>query len=179
MYIIFYIFDLKLRLMCCCVTFCLLPQVVPLAGAYYHAEEPLYSKLACLFGMDDIKIEEATIIVISDNTEKVKGKDLSFYDFGEEEVNSPAGLPPRSVCCKLFDDDTLVEDRESTTKTQISFIDLKSDNQVRTICDKGKALQKPPPKVQDIGGPSTRSPLGSSCGSNSPKVWWPHICRHP
>lgn len=74
--------------------------LIPLARAYYHDEEPIYSKLACRFGMEDVKLEDATeVIVISDNTEEVKCGDLIVYDCGDkdEEVNSHVGLPP-GVC---------------------------------------------------------------------------------
>ncbi|KAG6405032.1 hypothetical protein SASPL_132612 [Salvia splendens] len=63
------------------------------AGAYYYHDEHMYSSLACLFGMDDVKVEEEMeVIDISDNTEKIMSEDTMPVDLEEddEEVNSPA-----------------------------------------------------------------------------------------
>ncbi|KAL1559486.1 hypothetical protein AAHA92_09823 [Salvia divinorum] len=70
------------------------------AGAYYHHDEPQYSKITCLFGMDDVKVESAKeVIVISVSSEKLSPEDSSCYEVGgdTEEVNSPAIFPQPTV----------------------------------------------------------------------------------
>ncbi|KAL1545563.1 hypothetical protein AAHA92_22272 [Salvia divinorum] len=67
------------------------------AGAYYYHDEPLYSKLACLFGMDDVKVEgEKQVIVISDNTEKLPTDDPSCYKVSEGD---PSTRSPHASSC--------------------------------------------------------------------------------
>ncbi|KAL1550302.1 hypothetical protein AAHA92_18283 [Salvia divinorum] len=119
-------------------------------GAYYYKEEPMYSKLACLFGMDDVKVE------------------------GDDEVTSPLGFPCPNVRRKLFNVNIEADDRESTSELGIHFIDLAPDGQLRTRVEKGQTLPKQPHLGEDQGGPSTSSPHASSCSSNSLMGWWPH-----
>lgn len=153
------------------------------AGAYYYAGEPMYERLACLFGMDDVKLEgQNEVVVISDTTEKVHCDDLMNNEAGEEEVNSPVVFPGPKVRRKLFDDVPEPNDRESTTVGGIDFIDLTTDGQMCTRVSFGKELRKPPVPSKGGAGPSTlKSPNGSSCGSNSPIVTrgWPHNIRRP
>ncbi|KAG6425218.1 hypothetical protein SASPL_115645 [Salvia splendens] len=152
------------------------------AGAYYHHDEPMFSQLAYIFGMNDVKVEGANeVVVISDNTQKVSTEVLEVYEAGvvEDEVTSPMVIPRPPVCRKLFDDGADVTDRESTTKKGMYFIDIGSDGMLGTRFEKGVALPKPPPIVHPEAGPSGRSPHGSSCASNSPITWWPHNFRRP
>ncbi|KAL1549200.1 hypothetical protein AAHA92_17332 [Salvia divinorum] len=60
------------------------------AGAYYYHDKPQYSKIAYLFGMDDVKVESAKeVIVISVSTEKLFPEDSRCYEVGGdiEKVN--------------------------------------------------------------------------------------------
>ncbi|KAL1536534.1 hypothetical protein AAHA92_29170 [Salvia divinorum] len=148
------------------------------AGAYYYKEEPIYSKLACLFGMDDVKVERAPEVeVISDTIEQLLLNEINNEDLGEQddEVTSPMGFPHPNVRRKLFNVDIEAEDKESTMELGIQFIDLAPDGQLRTRVENGRALPKQPCLGEDQGGPSTRSPHASSCGSNSPMRWSPHL----
>ncbi|KAG6403178.1 hypothetical protein SASPL_135395 [Salvia splendens] len=39
------------------------------AGSYFYQEEPIWARLACVFGFDDVKVEgEKDVVIISDNT---------------------------------------------------------------------------------------------------------------
>ncbi|KAL1547626.1 hypothetical protein AAHA92_15958 [Salvia divinorum] len=150
------------------------------AGAYYYKEEPLYSKLACLFGMDDVKVEGAKeVIVISETNEVILIEDLKSQDLGEhdEKVNSPAIFPRPTVRRKLFECEAEIKDRESTTELGIYFIDLAPDGQLCTRMEKGREFAKHPIVTPKTDGPGTRSPHASSCGSNSPIGWWPHLFK--
>ncbi|KAL1563323.1 hypothetical protein AAHA92_05805 [Salvia divinorum] len=149
-----------------------------LAGAYFYEEEPQYNKLACLFGMDHIKVEgEKEVIVISESTKKKSDEEPSCYEIDDayEEVTSPTAK--RAVCAdrKPFIDVDEPTNRESTTEPGIYFIDVAVDGQLRTSLEKGRAL----PKVKAVNtpgvGPSNPSSHASSCGSNSPIGWWPHL----
>ncbi|KAG6419002.1 hypothetical protein SASPL_121210 [Salvia splendens] len=153
------------------------------AGAYFYQEEPIWARLACLFGFDDVKVEgQKEVVVISDNTEEIH-EDASVMNAlgdGEDEVNSPAVFPGPKVRRKLFDDDPMPNDRGSSTDAGIDFIDLTSDGLMRPREEKGQILHQPPKPSTEGAGPSTaKSPRSSSCGSNSPMKWWPHICKRP
>ena len=51
------------------------------AGAYYYHDAHMYSSLACLFGMDDIKVEgEREVIEVSDNTAIIMSEDTMPVD---------------------------------------------------------------------------------------------------
>lgn len=124
------------------------------AGAYYYAGEPMYERLACLFGMDDVKLEgQNEVVVISDTTEKVHCDDLMNNEAGEEEVNSPVVFPGPKVRRKLFDDVPEPNDRESTTVGGIDFIDLTTDGQMCTRVSFGKELRKPPVPWEGLDRP--------------------------
>ncbi|KAL1558852.1 hypothetical protein AAHA92_09267 [Salvia divinorum] len=149
-------------------------------GAYYYHDEPQHSKLACLFGMDDVKVEgEKEVIVISYNTEKLPTDDPSCYEVGEgnEEVISLAVFLPLIICHKLFNEETEPTDREPIMEMNIYFIDVGPDGQLRTRLEMGRAFPKPPIVKQEQDGHSTRSPHASSCSSNSPIGWWPHLSK--
>ncbi|KAL1559387.1 hypothetical protein AAHA92_09736 [Salvia divinorum] len=144
------------------------------AGAYYYKEEPLYSKLTCLFGMDDVKVEGAKkVIVISKTTEIIPNEDRISQELGEndKEVNSLVVFPRPTVRRNLFDEEAETTDRESTTKLGIYFINLAQDGQLCTRMENGRDLPKQPIITPKVDGPSTRSPDASSCGSNSPIRW--------
>ncbi|KAL1536837.1 hypothetical protein AAHA92_29420 [Salvia divinorum] len=150
----------------------------PFVGAYYYQEKPQYNKLACLMGMDDIKLEgENEVIVLSDTTEKLSSEDASCYEVsgGTDEVNSPLVIPPSSTRRKLFSKMDDVQDRESTTEMGIYFIEVAQDGQLRTRVEKSRVLPKPQPFKVDQPSHSMRSSNGSSCGSNSPIGWWQHL----
>lgn len=135
-----------------------------LARAYYHHEEPMFSKLACLFGMDDVKPESETgLIVISDDTEKLHSE-LHLGNVGaiDEEVTSPALFPRPYVRRKLFDEELPTTDMESSTA-------------VHTRSVKDGTFRKPPPRMLAPAGQLCVSPLGSSCGSNSFNGLLPHL----
>ncbi|XP_042006892.1 uncharacterized protein LOC121755637 isoform X1 [Salvia splendens] len=148
-------------------------QRTPFAGAYYHRDDPYFSKLACLFGLGKVKKEEdVEVVLISDRTEKVSADEPSCYEITrcDAEVTSPTIFPPRTVCRKLFpEDDEPPTNRESTNEVGICFIDLDADGQLRTRFEKGRDLPTVPDGKKDKGGPSRVSPNTSSCASNSPK----------
>ncbi|KAL1566951.1 hypothetical protein AAHA92_02488 [Salvia divinorum] len=153
-------------------------QINPLAGAYFYHEEPHYYKLACLFGMYDIKMEEENeVIIISESSEDKEDGEPSCYEIGSgcEEVTSPIVKPVVYARCKLFVTDEEAVDRESTTEPGIYFIEVAPDGKLRTRIEHGRVL----PKAQSLKtpgvGPSKLASHASSCGSNSPIEWWPHI----
>ncbi|KAL1540979.1 hypothetical protein AAHA92_25257 [Salvia divinorum] len=134
----------------------------PFAGAYYHKQEPESHRLAILFGMDDVKLEEEReIIVISDTTEHI----VADGDAGEsntvdtEEVNCPNMPPLTRARCKLFDESSEVLDRESTNETARNTYVVHSSIEL----------------VKKFGTPVSKyhSPTShASCGaSNSPLGW--------
>ncbi|KAG6385391.1 hypothetical protein SASPL_154226 [Salvia splendens] len=87
----------------------------PFAEAFYHKEDPAYSKLTCLFGLKDVKVEGAKeVIIISKNTEALPTK----------EINK-----------------TVLSDQEE--ELGIFLIDLAPDGQLRTRVEKGRDLPKP------------------------------------
>ncbi|KAL1544125.1 hypothetical protein AAHA92_21020 [Salvia divinorum] len=149
------------------------------ACAYYYHNEPQYTKLACLFGMDDVKVEtEKEVIVISETTEKLSSEEPSCYEVGEgnEKVNSLNVFPPPPrVRRKLFIEKDEPSDRESTTEMGIYFIEVGPDGLLRTRLEKGRVFPTNPTPKQDRVGPSHRSSHASSCASNSPMGWWPHL----
>ncbi|KAG6385470.1 hypothetical protein SASPL_154305 [Salvia splendens] len=91
-------------------------QKTPFAAVYYHRDDPHFSKLACLYGMGDVKKEgEVEVVVLSDCTVKISTDEPSCYEVSdfEAEVNSPAVFPTQMVWCKLFlEDDEPLADRE-------------------------------------------------------------------
>ncbi|KAL1568815.1 hypothetical protein AAHA92_00376 [Salvia divinorum] len=150
----------------------------PLAGAYFYVEEPQYTKLACLFGMDDIKVEgEKEVILISESTEKKSDEEPSCYEIDDacEEVTSPTAKPAVRANRKPFTDVNELTDRESTTEPGLYFINVAPDGKLRTRLEKGRVL----PKVQAVNTPgvglSNPSSHASSCRSNSPIGWWSHL----
>ncbi|KAL1564377.1 hypothetical protein AAHA92_06728 [Salvia divinorum] len=150
----------------------------PLAGAYFYHEEPHYYKLACLFGMYDIKMEEEKeMIIISESSEDKEDGEPSCYEIGSvcEEVTSPIVKPVVYARRKLFVTDEEAVDRESTTEPGIYFIEVAPDEKLLTRIEHGRVL----PKAQSLKtpgvGPSKLASHASSCGSNSPIGWWPHI----
>ncbi|KAG6436119.1 hypothetical protein SASPL_101003 [Salvia splendens] len=88
----------------------------PFAAAYFHCDELDFSRLAIVFGMEDVKVEEVTnVIVISDSTEILP---LLFVPTittptDPDEVNSPLITVIGSVRRKLFDEEGDSRDRES------------------------------------------------------------------
>ncbi|XP_047957397.1 uncharacterized protein LOC125203145 [Salvia hispanica] len=163
-------------------------------GAYYHHDEPEWTKLACLFGLGDVKVEHEVegqrqneVVIISDDTVKVPTGEPYINDTNEvnEEVNSPAIPHPLPVRRKLFDDPPPT-DNESTTDKRICFIDLALDGSLRTRFEKTRSLpQSHAMKAACPGGglgeagPSSKSTRASSCASNSPRSWYPHNIRRP
>ncbi|KAG6403618.1 hypothetical protein SASPL_135844 [Salvia splendens] len=104
-------------------------------GAYYYHDEPIYPSLACLFGMDDIKVEgEVEVIEISDNTIKIISDDTLAIDMdaNDEEVNSPAVFRRPNVKRKLFDEEEMPTNMESSTDSAAYFIDLVNAGQLPT-----------------------------------------------
>lgn len=145
-------------------------------GAYYYHDEHLYSELACLFGMDDVKVEgEMEVIDISDNTAKIMSEDTVPVDLEEEEeeVNSPAVFRRPNVKRKLFDEDEMPTDKESSTTEGSFIIEVAARGQLQPRFEMSRSL----PKTSTFGsadvGPSTKSPHTSSCASNSPIGWLP------
>ncbi|KAG6396875.1 hypothetical protein SASPL_143033 [Salvia splendens] len=150
----------------------------PFALAYYHEEEPHHRKLACLFGMDDVKVEdEKEVILLSDGSVTLSHDEPSCYEVSRamEEVNSPVVIPPVTARRKLFAGIEEPEDRESTTELGIYFIDVTSDGHLRTRLEKDRSLPKKPSMANGEASTSVRVSHGSSCGSNSPNSWWPKL----
>ncbi|KAG6430914.1 hypothetical protein SASPL_108988 [Salvia splendens] len=113
-----------------------------LAKAYYHHEEPIFPALACLFGMDDVKLEHSTeVIVLSDDTEKLPSESSLFVaGTFDEEVNSPVTFPRGPVRRKLFDEEHPIMDMESSTKCS-------SDGPSQVRSKEGRTYRKPPPHM--------------------------------
>ncbi|KAL1548832.1 hypothetical protein AAHA92_17016 [Salvia divinorum] len=88
----------------------------PFAEAYFHCDEPEFSRLAVVFGMEDVKVEEAKdVIVISDSTEILPPPVVPTVTpvSDPDEVNSPLLTVVGQVRRKLFDEDLDSLDRES------------------------------------------------------------------
>ncbi|KAG6407411.1 hypothetical protein SASPL_130402 [Salvia splendens] len=152
----------------------LIPRSMPSQGHTTTMMNQYTRSWHVLFGMDDVKVEGVKeIVVISNNTEEIPDHEIMISQNGdnEEEVNSPAVFPRPRVRRKLFPESLEANDRESSTKPGIYFIDLTSDGQLRTRVEKGRDLPKPPLLAKDGAGVSTFSPLPSSCASNSPFGW--------
>ncbi|KAG6399536.1 hypothetical protein SASPL_141017 [Salvia splendens] len=119
----------------------------PFAAGYYHRDDPHFSQLACLYGMDDVKKEgEVDVIVLSDCTEVIPTDEPSCYEVSgfKAEVNSPVIFPPQTVRRKLFPkDDKPLADRESTTDMGMYFIDIGPDGRLVTRLESGQVLVKP------------------------------------
>ncbi|KAG6421657.1 hypothetical protein SASPL_118214 [Salvia splendens] len=145
---------------------------------YYHRDDPYFTLLACLYGMDDVKEErEVEIIVLSDCTEEIPTDEPSCYEVSgfEAEVNSPMMLPPQTVRRKLFPEDAAPPlDQESTNDVGMYFIDIGPDGRLVTRLESTRVLPRSAAAKTDDAGPSTRSPNASSVASNSPVGWWPH-----
>ncbi|KAG6389135.1 hypothetical protein SASPL_150594 [Salvia splendens] len=127
------------------------------AGAYFYEEEPIWARLACVFGIDDVKIEgQKEVVVISDCTEEIGADEVAVAANvgGDEEVNSPLVFPGPQVRRKLFDADPLPNDRESSSEPGICFVDLTSDWNLRTRVEKGRIMYPPPKPIHDGSGPS-------------------------
>ncbi|KAG6400764.1 hypothetical protein SASPL_137607 [Salvia splendens] len=155
-------------------------RIAMLRKRYCIRSEPIWARLACVFGFHDVKVEgEKDVVIISDNTVELHEDEIVVNAFvgGEEEVNSPAVFPGPKVRRKLFEADTVAKDRESSTDPKVFFIDLTSDGMMRTREEKGRILYQPPKLFPNEGvGPSNaKSPRVSSCGSNSPMNLYPHI----
>ncbi|KAL1545930.1 hypothetical protein AAHA92_22598 [Salvia divinorum] len=117
------------------------------AAAYYYHDEPEYSKLACLFGLDDVKVEGAKeVIVISESTEENSSDESSDYatDADTDEVNSPVVIPKPPVRRKLFFNDDVATDMESTTDAGIYFIVAGHDGNLSTRFEMSRPLLKNP-----------------------------------
>ncbi|KAG6404463.1 hypothetical protein SASPL_136711 [Salvia splendens] len=153
------------------------------AGAYFYKKEPIWARLACVFGFDDVKVEgEQDVVVISDNTDDIPEDHIVMNDIiGDgEEVNSPHVFPGPKVRRKLFDSDTVPNDHESSTETGVVFIDLTSDGMLRTREETGRILYQPPGPFDEGAGPSNaKSPRASSCGSNSPMKSFAGLYKMP
>ncbi|KAL1558482.1 hypothetical protein AAHA92_08941 [Salvia divinorum] len=115
--------------------------------------------------------------MMSESTKKKSDEEPSCYEIDDacEEVTSTTAKPVVRADRKPFTDVEETTDRESTTEPGIYFIDVAPDGKLRTRLEKGRVL----PKVQDVNtlgvGLSNPSSHASSCGSNSPIGWWPHL----
>lgn len=130
----------------------------------------------CLFGIDDVKVEgDVEVIEISDNTMKIISSDnvAVEMDDNDEEVNSPAVFRRPNVKRKLFDEEDMPTDRESSTDSGTYFIDLVNAGHLPTHVRMSRTLPKPTTFGDPQVGPSTKSPHTSSCASNSPIGWCP------
>ncbi|KAG6401356.1 hypothetical protein SASPL_138210 [Salvia splendens] len=119
----------------------------PFAAAYHYYDKPEYSKIRCLFGIDDVKEDSHTdLISIPSSSDADSSEDSGCYEVApdNEEVNSPAVFPKPTVRCKLFDDDVEAIDRESTTAKGIYWIDVGPDENLRTRLKKSRTLPKDP-----------------------------------
>ncbi|KAG6394947.1 hypothetical protein SASPL_145538 [Salvia splendens] len=139
--------------------------VIRLRGAYWNQQTK--AVVAPKESWDYmLKVEgQKEVVVISDNTEEIH-EDASVMNAlgdGEDEVNSPAVFPGQKVRRKLFDDDPMPNDRESSTDAGIDFIDLTSDGLMRQREEKGRILHQPPKPSTEGAGPSTaKSPRASN-----------------
>ncbi|KAL1554755.1 hypothetical protein AAHA92_15280 [Salvia divinorum] len=96
----------------------------PYARAYYYQHEPLFNKIAMLFGIDDVKLEHSsTMIIISETIVKLVSGDVDV----DEEVNSPAIFPPHNVKHKLFFEEGGASDQESTNQPPNRVVDAGSE----------------------------------------------------
>ncbi|XP_042049259.1 uncharacterized protein LOC121794922 [Salvia splendens] len=90
----------------------------PFAAAYFHCDELDFSRLAIVFGMEDVKVEDSpNVIVISNSTEILAPPFVPTIttptDPDPDEVNSPLITVIGSVRRKLFDEEGDSGDRES------------------------------------------------------------------
>ncbi|XP_042000801.1 uncharacterized protein LOC121750345 isoform X2 [Salvia splendens] len=88
----------------------------PFAAAYFHCDELDFSRLAIVFGMEDVKVEDSpNVIVISDSTEILSPRFVHTITTPTDpgEVNSPLITVSGSVRRKLFDEEGDSRDRES------------------------------------------------------------------
>ncbi|KAL1560226.1 hypothetical protein AAHA92_10466 [Salvia divinorum] len=97
----------------------------PFAGAYYHKDEPEFYRLATIFGLDDVKEEDAhTVIVISDSSGD--GNPIPVHcatpSKDQDEVNSPAFADEPKVRRKLFLSDESSNDCESSNAKAICHL---------------------------------------------------------
>ncbi|XP_047970727.1 uncharacterized protein LOC125213952 [Salvia hispanica] len=133
-------------------------QKTPFVGAYYHRDDPYFSKLACLFGLGEVKKEEdAEVVLISDGTEKVSTDEPRCYEITgcDAEVTLPTVFPPRTVRLKLFlEDGEPPMDLELTNKVGICFIDLNANGKLHTRFEKRRDLPIVPDGKKDKAGPS-------------------------
>ncbi|KAL1540577.1 hypothetical protein AAHA92_24912 [Salvia divinorum] len=151
------------------------------AAAYYYHDEPEYNKLACLFGMEDVKLEGAKeVIVVSDTTDDSSCDGSSCYELpgdDNEEVNSPAVFPNPSVRRKLVFDGEEPSDMESTTESGIFFIDTGPDGKLRTRFEKSRSLLKNPFMNNIEASQSQKISHASSSASNSLIGWWRNLLK--
>ncbi|KAG6405490.1 hypothetical protein SASPL_133080 [Salvia splendens] len=131
-----------------------------------------------MFVLHDVNVEdENEVVVLSNTTEVIKAEELGDNDLADpdevedEEVNSPAIFPRRTVCCKLFaytDDGT---DRESSTKLGICLVENAPDGTLHVTLEKGRDLPKQPPRRRVLPGPSALPVVnGLPCFGSSPSV---------
>ncbi|KAG6399463.1 hypothetical protein SASPL_140944 [Salvia splendens] len=86
------------------------------AAAYFHCDELDFSRLAIVFGMEDVKVEEVTnLIFISDSTEIPPPPFVPTITTptDPDKVNSPIITVIGSVRRKLFDEEGDSRDPES------------------------------------------------------------------
>lgn len=146
-------------------------QQNPFAGAYYHRDEPEFSRLVSLFKLSNVQVEnEPDVVVISNSTAYVNHSPTKKTEVVEdlEEVNSPLFGGSWKAKRKLFNDDLELGDgvnnsldRESTTNVMTHaprFDGLKNKIENRP-------RRRYPSPVRRL---PQASPNGSSCASWSP-----------
>lgn len=92
-------------------------QKNPLAAAYYYRDDPKFTQLAIVFGLEDVKQEEVQmVIVISDSSLAGNPVSVHYATPSEDpvEVNSPVFADVSKVRRKLFIDEESSDDCESS-----------------------------------------------------------------
>ncbi|KAL1563140.1 hypothetical protein AAHA92_05639 [Salvia divinorum] len=139
----------------------------PFVGAYYHRDEPEFHMLASVFGLNDIKTESVTkVIIISDTTENLDharhGQVKSSDDM--DEVTSPIARCAPRACRKLFVGDELSVDRHSSTDAPLHYHAAHEDGVMKHKNENNLPCCSIPSK---LGFPNA-SPVASSCASCNP-----------
>ncbi|KAL1554874.1 hypothetical protein AAHA92_15382 [Salvia divinorum] len=148
-------------------------QQNPFGRAYYHRDEPEFSRLVSLFRLSNVQVKGAPeVVVISDSTAFVNHSTCMKIEVVEdlEEVNSPMFGGSWKAKRKLFNDDMELEDGVNNS------LDRESTNVMTLLCPaphfdglKNKIENRPPRRYPSpVRRLPQASPNGTSCASWSP-----------
>ncbi|KAG6397763.1 hypothetical protein SASPL_144224 [Salvia splendens] len=81
----------------------------PLAGSYYYRDKPEFSRLATMFGLDDVKVETShEVINISDTTELIVIMDSHVLNASPRGMHVASPADPNEVNSPFIDSCTRV-----------------------------------------------------------------------